>query len=212
MESHKPFSPLQCNCEKCKKVIFNLENGVWYHDGKSKIKNEPKHGDKYETSKIFDEPTLRSLTGYWNKPIGSIWFSAGSWLYDPFCDMRVTKNSHFCDDEFAKELHFREPNKKSVFQIKSPKNILEIKTYKELKDFHDKYHIVEMSSSVNWINVKNDGYYGVSFHFRKFTHLSDCPDDVEYDNMMWHAGFDSESLCVWDLRAFDEVEYVEVEF
>ncbi|VBB17699.1 hypothetical protein YASMINEVIRUS_162 [Yasminevirus sp. GU-2018] len=55
---------------------------------------------------------------------------------------------------------------------------------------------------IDWDMVwnKGDGYWGVAFEFRKVKHIGLDDFDPKY---YWHIGWDSESLCILDLRAFD---------
>jgi hypothetical protein len=59
-------------------------------------------------------------------------------------------------------------------------------------------------SKINWTAVQASGVYGVAFEFRKAYELPEYDKSTRFDcKYRWHDGFDVESLCVWDFRAFD---------
>lgn len=58
---------------------------------------------------------------------------------------------------------------------------------------------------INWKAIRDDGYYGVSFDFCKVRDIGGS-----YKDFLWHMGFDVESLCVWDLRAFTNMYAIEL--
>ncbi|AYV76108.1 MAG: hypothetical protein Terrestrivirus4_156 [Terrestrivirus sp.] len=165
---------------------------------------------------MFNSSRLKNPLGSYEKPCNVLWFSRGSWLFDSFCQM--THDEH-C---------FNVREKKPVVMIQHPKNILEVKTGKEFEDFVEKYcpspekedeqHKKFMENltkteyvprdiynSVEWDKIRTDGFWGVSFDFRKVYEL-EFSEKIEKQNRYykWHMGFDVESLCVWDLRAFGE--------
>jgi hypothetical protein len=51
---------------------------------------------------------------------------------------------------------------------------------------------------IDWVKIKKAGWYGIAFHFCKVTEIGATLFDFP-----WHSGFDVESLCIWDLRAFE---------
>lgn len=55
-------------------------------------------------------------------------------------------------------------------------------------------------SKVDWDAVRNDNYYGVAFEFSKVREITD--DETLFRKYAFYNGFDVESLCCWDVRAF----------
>jgi hypothetical protein len=55
---------------------------------------------------------------------------------------------------------------------------------------------------IDWDKIRDAGYWGISFHFCKVGYIG-----ASWIDYWWHNGFDVESLCIWDLRAFDNIVY-----
>ncbi|MGB3467535.1 MAG: hypothetical protein WBA74_19775, partial [Cyclobacteriaceae bacterium] len=115
------------------------------------------------------------------------WFSQGTWLF-----------GFDIDDSDLEEIEDYEL--KYVFIIDNPKNILRIENRKDMINFVNKYHFRDKSDYIDWNKVEEDGYYGIFFNF---CHLTDIGLSYENEGYSWFSGFDVESLCIWDLRAFD---------
>lgn len=198
-----------CGCYKCNIVRQNLLEDKWIH-----LTSDPAPDGELPND-FFRDPVLKKDFG--NKPEGCIWFSAGSWLYDPYHD------GHDYEDNNDPHHNTSEHN---VVVVKSPINILRITTFNELCSFHDKYskHMCECIRQykkyecinqkcitethkiyhINWSKVKNDGYYGVAFTFKKILELRDYDFDCEKSKYLnWHNGFDVESLCIFDTKALN---------
>jgi hypothetical protein len=337
-----------CSCWRCQKTYNYIQKQIWVHRGigrfDEKTFREYKSGTKLNINEIFEIPKFetyfknleeKNLIVADRKPIGCIWFSAGSWLYDSYCD-----GSH---DEMVDIV-----NKRRIIMTSNPLNILRITTFEELNIFIEKYaikyldeetetrdkkiikllaHLInfvqdrdilfeqaelvltklglnydiilkflhercdiivnfvpdfitqikiyypefdaiisqnnyspsenELSymklagfesyvdyvfsnfhylkqiynfilldklkkqqntykydGQIQWLNVYKDGYYGVSFEFRKVDHI--LPESEDFDiidrKFFWHYGFDVESLCIFDLRAFTNLSIEDIEF
>jgi hypothetical protein len=165
-----------CVCKKCNIVRNNISIDKWYHMTYKKVEN---------IDDFFHEPKLRKHISA--KPEGCIWFSAGSWLYDPYSDHSD------CHDE-------KEENNINVISVTNPVNILKITNLQELINFNDQY---KKGSLINWEKVKNNGYYGVSFTFRKCYYFKGYDWEKIGQSLDWQWGFDVESLCIFDLRAIN---------
>lgn len=126
-----------------------------------------------------------SLYTSFSKPRGVLWFSQGSWLTDP------------CND-LSHEYHKIYGNNK-VIAVKEVVNVLHVKTLQDFENFvksypRGKYHI-------DWDKIREDGYYGVAFHFKRVHELG-IPHEEALVKYTWHYSFDVESMCIWDRRAF----------
>lgn len=190
-----------CGCNHCDKIIQNSQNGIWIHSGIGTMSNDDFKNvpDGTCIENFFEQPIKRSkyksFYGRFNtKPKNVIWFSNGTWLFDSYCEGH--DNVELC--------------KRKVVIIKEPKNILSISTIKELDNFVDKYgeNMYEFLSTykiIRWDKIYDEGYYGVAFNFRKINHVD---PNITYigENMkyFWHCGFDVETLCIFDTRAFDD--------
>lgn len=208
-------------CEACRAMECLKAHNIWVHDGTgnytketvqmmmSELTIDHKSGtvqkpvlfsaSNYFTERELDLPLFKDgYTGH--KPSRVLWFSRGDWMFDSFCDSTHDEHHHNLQDH-------------EVVMIQNPVNILEIKTFRELVEFNEKYSVQQlhnfMRPTINWNLVKEDGYYGVSFDFRKVHELQIDADLEGYDLMKldWHSGFDVHSLCVWDLRAFDNTVF-----
>ena len=198
-----------CSCDHCKIVSYNSKNNIWLHCGSGIMAketfDETENGVTIEN--IFEQPaTRKKFTSFDShesvgKPFGVIWFSNGSWLFDPYCE-----GGH-------DEMNMIE---KKVIVIKSPKNILQINTTQEMDNFATKYgsdyisfdqgktHIKWPYKTIKWTKVYESGYWGVAFNFRKVSHMDENMDNEgSYNKFFWHYGFDVESLCIFDIRAFN---------
>lgn len=135
-----------CECQNCKYVKFNSENNIWIHRGKGNLSRE--EFDILECGSIvediFDPPNKNFRRNQVSKPIGAIWFSNGSWLFDPYCEgghNKVDSDEH-------------KVKKTRVLCTKLPKNILHIATLTELDEFTEKY--TGMTTSIETIGVLNE--------------------------------------------------------
>ncbi len=218
---------MDCQCRNCDMVRANALNDVWIHKGRGNMTLEQFNNVEVGTSVkfIFDQPIRRSKYngfGFDDKPKNVIWFSNGTWLYDPYCGGCHEDNTTKVD--------------KKVVVIKSPKNILRISTITELEAFINKYqyydkygkryygtqtyteymfdimsdlydylvgNVIRKCAYMNWDKVYSDGYYGVAFTFRRWDQLYE--DGWSYNSRYnWHDGYDVESLMIFDTRAFDD--------
>lgn len=174
-----------CSCKCCHQVSLNAKSNTWFHSGKIRGKIGDIVSDYFESRP--------GKFGVGSKPYegNDIWFSNGSWLFDCYCE-----GSH--DDTY--NYGFDYPKVK----ITNPINILQVNKRKELIEFvrkygrnrgPDEYWVV-----IDWDKIYADGYYGLSFGFRKLRHLG-----IDGFNSLfsWHLGFDVESLIIFDTRAFD---------
>lgn len=83
----------------------------------------------------------------------------------------------------------------------------EINFYKNVALYHPRNY-----NQIMWNNIKDEKndkgkqlYFGVAFEFKNVAELGILyPDDTKY---RWHRGFDVESLCVWNTKAFDDIVY-----
>lgn len=233
-----------CKCKKCKIVSYNSKNNIWIHQGYGILN----HDDFYNIPNgtihddIFIQPTKRTdytsfYEHYRNKPQGVIWFSNGSWLFDPCCG---GSNGHY-ENETEEIDSDKTTAETKVIIIKNPKNILSINTIEELDNFINKYNVQMQTCKksiyekcmdyiwnildyanhkydnaflhhIRWDKIYQNGYYGVSFNFRKVEHLYQDIDkyDVFDNKYVWHYGFDVESLCIFDTRAFDNKVLIDV--
>lgn len=117
-------------CESCSTVKKLLEKGVWLHKGTGTLTdveyqpvdlNDLNLGNLKKVTDVFNPITD---IGTDRKPYGCIWFSAGSWAFDPY-------NDFTCDDHG--------PISGNFLAIENPKNILHVKTLEEFTDFHEMY-------------------------------------------------------------------------
>jgi len=196
-------------------VRSNLENDTWLHCGTGKIQlddypngtllrtedvfNEIRDEDKSEEGEITEENAELYDALRWSlgKPENGIWFSGGSWLFDPYSD----QNHDSLGD--------RNPIK--IIQTSKPEKILVIKDMSDLESFEEKYLVKGekfVFDYINWNKVRDDGWYGVATHFRKVYHHLGINDNRH----QWQWSWDVESLVVWDLRAFTRLEVKEVFF
>lgn len=199
-----------CKCKKCQKVKANSENDIWIHTGTGNLSKDYflSLEDGTHVKDFFTQPNLiRSSQeyNYW-KPSSCIWFSNGSWLFDPYCD-----GSHADDIEDEMDDEFKDYKYRSVV-IKSPKNILRISTLEDLNNFIEKYTGIGIRNKIMWEKISDDGYYGVAFNFRKVDHLTGDRSDRLKEKYKWHCSWDVESLCIFDIRAFDDVVVTDISF
>ena len=60
-------------------------------------------------------------------------------------------------------------------------------------------------NSIDWDEIAKK-YYGVAFNFRKVFHISNR--DYDRSKFKWHAGYDVETLIIFDLKALVDVSVV----
>lgn len=214
---------MQCQCAHCEVVKSNSENNIWIHNGRVGMKPDEFNNTEIGTSVKFIQPIHRpgfNGFGTGDKPKNVIWFSNGSWLFDPYCDG--------CHEEIN-------TSTRKAIVIKSPKNILSISTRLELEMFINKYLYLDKFNRkyyydqshteyicdiifdlynylagytlykipyIRWDDICADGYWGLSFNFRKWYHLyyDEWNINKRYN---WHDGYDVESLMIFDTRAID---------
>lgn len=188
-----------CKCLRCAIVKNNVHNNHWIHAGQGKYyKSTDDLFDKLLLGvhkDIFNElPVQQHGTEY--KPKNVIWFSCGSWLFDPHCN-RI-------HDPCVKLT----PTKYRVITIDNPKNILSIDSYAQLLQFIKMYKNPNIEG-IDW-NLVASNYSGVAFKFRKVFHLRDAPEGA-YDQLkiLWHSGYDVESLCIFSTKSFDNIVNIE---
>lgn len=195
------------NCQACIGTKNLISQNICVHIGKIQngnfpilnvldtqinLNEFPIYNDYFKDPKLFKNMRFHTLN---SKPINSIWFSRGRWIYDPYYECRKCPHKHFDGTQFA-------------YIIQNPNNILEIKTLDELEQFMEKYSNTPESESyimttINWQQIQND-YYGISFDFNKVSELMD--QDTYFKNYykyFWHDGYDVASLAIWDLNAFN---------
>ena len=171
-----------CICNKCNIVRDNILKNKWCHYTNKEV-------DSTTINNYFHKPLLDKFIDC--KPEGCIWFSAGSWLFDPYCDGYDGYDGHdFSNNDVCEH---------NVITVENPINILEITNLEKLLNFNKEY---KKCKSINWKKIIDDRYYGVAFTFRKYYYLKG------YDKKMkihpsWQLSFDVESLCIFDLRAID---------
>lgn len=212
-------------CKSCNVIESFANNNIWIHMGQGKMDTNKMAFYKFDPMTCKESVTLNTLdtlrfsnmnpaklnpTQVFNdidlpkynsrKPFDCVWFSHGSWFVDSYNESNGRCEYHRdCEEEIMKG-----------FAIQNPKNILHVNTKEQLEKFIDEYEGKDekftdvFSSVINWNKIKENGYYGVSFGFK---HVS----EIGYNNFpmksrySWHSGFDVESLCIWDLRAFDNL-------
>lgn len=171
-------------CCKCNKVQQNIDTGLWFHYGTGiyKTLSPFKNNQIINTEDFFNFEILDNIElGVSNKPYGSIYFSGLSWVFDPY------------NEDIAHQHNIVDTV--SVIEMTNFSKIYMIKSLKDLDIFISKYG---ENQSINWKNVKSDGYYGISIHFRNVS-------DIFNPKYSWHNGWDVETLAVWDSRGLDKV-------
>lgn len=121
---------MSCDCQHCENVKANMVHDVWIHYGKGTLTVT-----ELETLQFDRKNTewFRPLKGpfydpqfYVRKPKGALWFSRGSWSYDPYHE-----GDHIYDG----------PINDNAFVLRNPQNILKINTAIQLKEFVEEYSI-----------------------------------------------------------------------
>lgn len=215
-----------CNCWRCQKTLKNSQEQIWLRQGFGRFDeitfNSLSVSNALEVDTIFEKPLFAShyespeeeqklYVSSSLKPPECLWFSNGSWLYDRYGD---------CDHGDLKE----EAESYKVIVTQNPHNVLQISTIEELDAFTIKYADPRfndptqsseniLSTNYNrilWHNIYKDGYYGVAFNFRSATHIA--PMESYFRKYFWHSSFDVESLCIFDLRAFQNLTIENVDF
>lgn len=158
-----------CACWRCKKVKYNCQNNIWYHEGTGIMNNETFRDAKLGSivdSDLFIQPTsMRNFSAFklinHPKPVDVIWFSHGSWLFDPYCDSEhcncigdhcycrgVRGNAQSNAQSNAQDnsqcqcfdgVDHCNGKKSRVIEVINPKNILTISTKEEFEMFVEKY-------------------------------------------------------------------------
>ncbi len=186
-QSFDPFA--YCDCPKCSIVSSNSKNDIWLHEGTGKLTRQEFDDIPAMTEKedLFENPCDQNMSRIGHKPSSCIWFSNGSWLFDRYCNGEHDKN---------------EPSTAyRVAMIQSPKNILKISTLSDMETFVETYS-EKRTNMIIWSKIIENGYYGVSFNFRKMYHITTNKNAFS-DRFSWHLGFDCETLCILDTQAFD---------
>ena len=185
------------NCIPCKFREDNLKNNIWIHSPWTTKNVENFNDIDLRNGTYISVDELKSVEnifkennnslGKFFKPYNSVWFSRGTWLYDPY---------HECPND-----HEAHSINRHVYLIQNPKKIWTVKTKEEFIDFCKQYNTKD--NYINWDKIKKQGYYGASFDFCKVKDIGiDNQCDEKYT---WFLSFDVESLCVWDFRAFDKL-------
>jgi hypothetical protein len=103
----------------------------------------------------------------------------------------------------------------NVFQIVRDFGfIFRVEAYEILRNTKLEYIKDPYTCGINW-NLVAKEYYGIAFEFRKLHHLNDYPKSCEEREILhkkiatvnvdiWFDGYDVESLCIFDLAAFDD--------
>lgn len=189
-----------CNCSKCDSVQKYMDQNIWFHkshftDTLNLSGNVKGIISPYKGSNIPISPDTSH--GSDTKPLYALWFSHGSWLFDPYCDLDHDKKIYSV----------------RIIKIENPKNILNINSPEELENFIDTYGLFSKYNTryvygITWDKIKEDGFFGVAFNFRKVDELGFDRFDHRY---RWHMGYDVESLMIFDVKAFDdEVMFTEI--
>lgn len=123
-------SQLGCKCDLCNLVAQRLAQGVWVHYGCGKYESEAHLPiGKIAVNNLFrpNGDLSHDSSEHGLKPTKSIWFSGGTWLYDPYCE--GGHNS------------LPPPSKSKVVVVRNPKKILTITNFEELNMFVQEYGI-----------------------------------------------------------------------
>lgn len=184
---------------------------IWIHQGKGILPDDFKFHpvtpgddlltgvDTILTDKVFDNRFVSGRDQVSFKPKDAIWFSRGSWLYDPFYSDCEGACEQLC--AYGK-----------VLAIKNPRNILAINTVKELLDFVNKYGRASpyYGYDVDWNRVAQD-YDGLALNFRKYYEAigyDDASDEERRtlrEKCSWQLSFDVESLVIFNIRSLEQV-------
>lgn len=143
-------------------------------------------------------PVNSPLTTVNGKPTGDVmWWSPGTQVYDPYCETRC------CD-------HYDQLDHVTGFIIINPVNVLTVDSTGALDVFVKEWVTLEdrWNPQINWNGIREAGYYGVKFPFRKVYDL-----ERKYLNKIkmfkptydWHSSYHVESLITWDSRAYHVV-------
>ena len=179
---------VNCECHRCIKVKDNMAKGLWFHQGLGRSPSkfiDAESGTKIKGFHFFEDRGEKNTTR--DKPSNAVWFSAGTWLFDP---------PGSCEDAHEKEAKKYKVVTFDLTQLPKEK-VLRITSKKELDDFIDKYsQKFFFLDLINWEKVETD-YLAISFEFKKIR---------SYENKYsWHAGFDVESLVLFK-DAFSQIE------
>ena len=174
-----------CNCIKCQEVQLVRNNNVWMH--LPNINNNiwanftiGWHENVFDVN--FDYPSENINQ---NKPNKCIWFSRGSFLYDP--------SGNNCDS--------KEKDYYRVFLINQiqTKDILVINTWNQLELFVNKFYNSHLHKP-DW-NLVAKMYKGVAFDFKNISELVGSPPYIKYNKKYsWHLNFKVESLCIFNIE------------
>ncbi len=200
------------SCVSCSVRNLFASQDVWVHKS---LKEEIEYIEIIDVTKkditfdhitplknVFDEIDITKLDIDY-KPKKILWFSRGSWLYDPYHDNADCKK------------HNTNIHNENGFFIKSPNNILRITNIEQLDKFIDNYSVKKVNYynynniyiKIDWNKVREvSKCYGVAFEFCKVEELVGFKKSLD-PKYYWYSGFDVESLCIWDLRAFDNIVY-----
>lgn len=154
-----------CPCDGCQKVNKNMIHDHWIHKGFGNYTEEQFAQLKlgiYE--KAFMQPEGTKFSKYKpNKPSKAIWFSCGSWLFDPFCEAHYNV---IPEKNFLRKPHEHVPKIQRVITIDCPKNVLSIDSYEAFLQFVKKYSKTRLSKQSQIIKkeianlVEDDNYFG----------------------------------------------------
>ena len=113
------------------------------------------------------------------KPHGVLWLAKGNAWRD-----------------FVKENEWEERIYEQEFEIDMSK-IIELKTYKDIKDFNDIYGIKFPESDrtpefniIDWNKVRKDGKSGI--------YIKDANIKKARNDFLWYSSFDVECVAIWD--------------
>jgi hypothetical protein len=137
--SFDPSHFIVCNCWRCKNTYDNYQNKIWLHKGTGLYDKETFNALPLNMPLNFNE-TFRNIefekrkyTTRADKPFGCIWFSAGSWLYDCYCDGDHSKQTQSTDQKNDDDLQTK--NTIKVISTTDPQNILHISSSEQLENF-----------------------------------------------------------------------------
>lgn len=123
-------------------------------------------------------------------------------IYEEYGKIPLTKSDIAMFDDAKDAIKYKIRNSVTTLYDLIKVEILESLPDETEKDF----------SLIRWNAVHNDGYYGVAFNFRKVYHIK-IDWSFFNDKYSWYIGWDVESLCIFDTRAFDNtVELARVVF
>lgn len=181
-----------CPCAGCQKINKNMINDHWLHKGfgnHTKEQFDQLELGSYENTFTKSEG-MRFNKSHPSKPKNAIWFSCGSWLFDPYCEAH---NNVIPERNFVNP-HEHVPKNQRVITINCPKNILSIDSYEAFLQFVKKYSKSRLCNQSqrrkNEIaKLVDDGNYFGFLKVTKETLVTNCKKiclahGISYDKLM----------------------------